>query len=299
MYYVCICIHIYIFTHISVYDIYSCQYIIHMNMTQVHIYIYNTYTIHIHIYVQYTQVYSYIFPVPAFVLTKFISLLGLSLLIQKLNPITQNHQIKNPMCLFGVPTPHSHTREVRSCMLLCEKKDTARHCKTLQDTARHCRYSATTLQLHCNYRHCKLTTHTSKSQHTATTLQQHCNYTATTLQLHCNFRHCKLTTHTSKSQHAAATLQLHCNYTVTTLQLQCEYRHCKLTTHTSKSHTSIIISLCSTKLVYLQHTATHCNTLQLMTHTLIISLCPTKLMYLQHNTTRCSTLQHAAKHCNS
>jgi len=50
----------------------------------------------------------------------------------------------------------------------------------------------------------------------------------------------------------------------------------------------------------LQHTATHCNTLQHRVYSVwVCSLVSTHCNTLQHTATHCNTLQHTATHCNT
>ena len=52
--------------------------------------------------------------------------------------------------------------------------------------------------------------------------------------------------------------------------------------------------------MYLQHTATHCNTLQhTATHCNTLRHTATHCITLQHTATYCNTLQHTATHCNT
>jgi len=58
-------------------------------------------------------------------------------------------------------------------------------------------------------------------------------------------------------------------------------------------YASLYSFICAKGLVRLQHTATHCNTLQTLQHTANTA---THIIKLQHTATRCDTLQHTATH---
>jgi len=156
-------------------------------------------------------------------------------------------------------------------------------CNTIQHTATHCN----TLQQHT-------TTHSDILHHAVTLCHtvSHCN----TLQQHTTIRrntlHC-IATHCITLQSVLQRTVPHCKLHHTTVHcssvlLQHTTMHCSCThsfaTHYDTLHLHPFIS--ST----LQHTATHCDTLQ---HT---ALAP---ILLQHTTTHCNCTHFDQSHCNN
>ena len=76
----------------------------------------------------------------------------------------------------------------------------------------------------------------------------------------------------------------------TATPLQHTATHCKTLQRICLPQKSFYICLRTVANSTLQHTATHCNTLQ---HT------ATRCNTLQHTATHCNTLQHTATHCNT
>jgi len=168
---------------------------------------------------------------------------------------------------------------------------TATHCNTLQHTAAHCcilQYTATHTASHCNTLQ-RTATHCSTLQHTAA----HCS-PMHTLQITATY--CNTLQHTATLCNTLQCTAIHCN----TLQHTAQREHVLTTQRATKRSIQSDYIAEFWEVCYLQHTATHCNTLQhTATHCNSLQHTATHCNTLQHTATHCNTLQHPATHCNT